>query len=69
MIRTDIDHVQIMDVVHWSRFDKSNGVATIMMSTVNLKLLEQVRINDIINYLYLEIPKKKKKTLTNLPLP
>ena len=31
-----------MDVVLWSRWDKSNGVATIMMSTVNLQLMEQV---------------------------
>ena len=40
--RTVIDHVQIMDVVLWSRWDKTNGVATIMMSTVNLNLMEQV---------------------------
>ena len=42
--RTNIDHVQIMDVVLWSRWDKSNGVATILMSTINLQLMEKVQI-------------------------
>ena len=41
-VRLDIDHIQIMDVVLWSRWDKSNGVATIMMSTINLALMEKV---------------------------
>ena len=42
--------VQIMDVVLWSRWDKSNGVATIMMSTINLKLMEQVEYYETRNY-------------------
>ena len=56
--RTDIDHVQIMDVVLWSRWDKSNGVATIMMSTLNLQLMEKVQIK-------LRLLKHKPENKTN----
>ena len=36
------DHLQIFDVCLWHRVDK-NGIASVMLSTVNLQLMNQIR--------------------------
>ena len=41
-IRLTCDHDMIMDVAQWTRVDDA-GIATIMLSTVNLPLMTQVR--------------------------
>ena len=41
-VREECDHDQITEVALWSRVDASN-IATMMLSTINLPLMEQVR--------------------------
>ena len=39
----DVDEIQIMDVCLWSRIEKETGIASIMLSTLNLALFIQSR--------------------------
>ena len=42
-VREECDHDQIMEVVMWSRVEKATGITSIMMSTVNISLMNKVR--------------------------
>ena len=42
-VRNKLDSDYILDVCLWCRHDKATGITSIMLSTVNLPIMEQVR--------------------------
>lgn len=42
-VRNKLDSDYILDVCLWSRLDKTTGIASIMLSTVNLQVMAEVR--------------------------